>query len=178
MAEEKEQNRGFFRRYWWLVLGLLPFLAAAYFYYLFPGRGVGAKQPIFFSHRVHAGVKQINCRFCHPYPARSRVPGIPEVQKCFFCHKYIIPKHPQLVKELEHFNTKTPVPWVRIYYLPDYVKFNHVPHIKWGKLDCSVCHGDVKSMDRLVPIDFKMQFCITCHQERKAQLDCWLGCHH
>jgi hypothetical protein len=27
-------------------------------------------------------------------------------------------------------------------------------------------------------VDFKMQFCITCHREKKAQTDCWLACHH
>jgi len=178
MAENKERNATTTRYYLWIAAGLLPLLGLLYFYYWFPKRDIGPKQPIFFSHRIHAGVKEINCRFCHPYPERSRNPGIPEVGKCFFCHKYIITKHPQLVKELEHFNTKTPVPWVKVYYVPDFVKFNHMPHILWGKLDCTVCHGDVKSMDRLQAIDFQMQFCITCHKEKKAQLDCWLGCHH
>jgi hypothetical protein len=27
-------------------------------------------------------------------------------------------------------------------------------------------------------VDFQMNFCIECHQEKKAQLDCYLGCHH
>jgi hypothetical protein len=27
-------------------------------------------------------------------------------------------------------------------------------------------------------VDFQMQFCITCHKEKNAQLDCYLGCHH
>jgi hypothetical protein len=33
-------------------------------------------------------------------------------------------------------------------------------------------------MDRLRRVDFQMDFCITCHKEKKAQLDCYLGCHH
>ena len=33
-------------------------------------------------------------------------------------------------------------------------------------------------MDRLQQVDFQMGFCIGCHQERNAQMDCWLACHH
>ena len=156
-----------------LLLGVL-----AYLYYLYPREDIGPLQPIPFSHRVHAGVKQINCRFCHPYVDRSEHAGLPEMEKCFFCHKYIIPDHPQLVKEKEHFDTKNPVPWVQIFFVPDYVKFRHLPHIRWAKLDCSECHGAVQAKDRLVPVNFQMNFCITCHKERNAQTDCWLACHH
>jgi hypothetical protein len=33
-------------------------------------------------------------------------------------------------------------------------------------------------MDRLKGVRFKMEFCIQCHQEKKANLDCWLACHN
>ncbi len=166
---------------WWrrlIFAGIVAFLLGGmlYFYYLYPLRSIGPEQPIYFSHRVHAGVKEINCRFCHPFVERSPHAGIPEVSKCFFCHQYIIPQHPQILKERWHLETKTPVPWVRIYYVPDHVKFNHQRHIKTG-IDCVECHGDVKKMDRLVPVDFKMGFCIGCHKRYNAQLDCWLACH-
>jgi hypothetical protein len=157
------------------IVGLL-FAAMIYFYYVYPGRGIGPVQPIYFSHRVHAGVKEISCRFCHPFVDRSRNAGMPPVGQCFFCHTYIIPQHPQIVKERWHYDTKTPVPWVRIYFVPDYVKFNHQPHIRKG-IDCVACHGEVKKADRLVPVDFKMGFCVKCHKERNAPLDCWLSCH-
>ena len=147
-----------------------------YFYYFYPQRNLGPEQPIYFSHRVHAGVKEINCRFCHTFVERSHHAGIPEVSKCFFCHQYIIPQHPQIVKMRWRLESKTPIPWVRIFYVPDHVKFNHQPHIKAG-IDCVLCHGDVKKMDRLVPVDFKMGFCVDCHKRYNAQLDCWLACH-
>ena len=161
----------------WLIVTALVLIAMLYLYYQYPQLNIGPQQPIYFSHRVHAGVKEINCRFCHPFAEYSTQPGIPEVSKCFFCHNYIIPLHPQLVTERWHLETKTPVPWKRIYYVPDHVKFNHAPHIK-KNIDCAVCHGDVKKLDRLVPLAFQMKFCITCHRERKAQLDCWLACHN
>ena len=149
-----------------------------YFYYLYPGRDIGPAQPIPFSHRVHAGVKAINCRFCHSNVERSEHAGLPEVEKCFFCHQYIIPSHPEILKEKKYLENHRPVPWVRIFYVPDFVKFRHEPHLRWGKLDCNQCHGQVARMDRLQTKLFKMQFCIDCHKQKKAQLDCWLACHH
>ncbi len=150
--------------------------AALYMYFVFPQRGAGVEQPIHFSHRVHAGVKGISCRFCHPFVDRSPRAGIPEMQKCFFCHDHIIPQHPQIQKERWHYQNNVPVPWVRIYYIPDHAHFNHEPHIRWG-IDCKVCHGDVASWDRLERVDFKMGFCIGCHRNLGAQVDCWLACH-
>ncbi len=89
----------------------------------------------------------------------------------------IIPDHPEIQKEKAYYDSNTPVPWVRIFWVPDFVFFNHIPHVKWAGFDCSQCHGDVKTMDRLQLKKFKMNFCITCHRENKAQVDCWLACH-
>jgi hypothetical protein len=177
MSEPVEQLEG--RRHWiWPSATLvLLFAGMLYFYYLYPQQTIGPQQPIFFSHRVHAGVKEIDCRFCHSYVDRSHNAGIPPVSKCFSCHQYIIPQHPQIVKERWHLETKTPVPWVRVYYVPDHVKFNHRPHIRAG-IDCTNCHGEVKNMDRLMPVDFKMGFCVNCHRQRGAELDCWMACHN
>jgi len=163
---------------YWLGLSLVLGLIMLYLYYLYPQQRLGPAQPIPFSHRVHAGVKQINCRFCHPFVDRSQKAGLPSLEKCFFCHKYIIPKHPQLLKEKEHYDRNDPVPWVRIFFVPDYVKFRHQPHIAVAKLQCGACHGSVAAMDRLLPVNLQMGFCIGCHKKLKAQLDCWLACHH
>ena len=112
MAEDAKATRKE-ARWWtgWFVATVLLVLTLVYFYYLFPGQDIGPVQPIYFSHRIHAGVKQINCRFCHPYVERSEHAGLPEVEKCFFCHKYIIPMHPEILKEKEYFDRKVPVPW-------------------------------------------------------------------
>jgi predicted CXXCH cytochrome family protein len=165
------------RNYLWLSLAALLFGVMSYFFFYYPGKGIGPRQPIYFSHRVHAAVKAIDCRFCHPFVDRSQNAGLPPVEKCFFCHLYIIPQHPQIVKEHEHLLAKKPVSWIRIFFTPDYVFFHHRPHVGWHKIDCTECHGDVKSRDRLVPLNFQMGFCVGCHRERKAQLDCWLACH-
>jgi predicted CXXCH cytochrome family protein len=149
-----------------------------YLFYGLPQANLGPRQPISFSHRVHAGVKEINCRFCHPFVGRSQRAGIPDLQKCFFCHKYVIPLHPEIQKEKRRYEDGVPVKWVRAFYVPDFVKFKHQTHIQFGKLDCSACHGAVETMDRLPSVEFQMGFCIGCHREKKAQIDCWLACHH
>lgn len=47
------------------------------------------EQPIFYSHRVHAGVNQINCQYCHAGAEKSRQAMIPSTNVCMNCHKQI-----------------------------------------------------------------------------------------
>jgi hypothetical protein len=155
-----------------VLMGMMLFL-----FFTYPRGAIGPKQPVPFSHRVHAGVKRIDCLFCHPYASRSRKAGLPALKKCFFCHNYVIPHHPEIEKERRHVEAHDPVRWVRIFYVPDFVKFRHHPHISWAGLNCDTCHGPVEQMDRLQQRAFKMGFCIDCHRRMGAQLECWLTCH-
>lgn len=152
------------------VLGFL------YYFYAPPGFNIGPEQPIPFSHQLHAGVKEIQCQFCHPYVGRSINPGIPPVEKCLYCHDYIISQHPQILKEHRYFNTETSTPWVKVNYLPEHVLFNHQRHIR-KEIECQKCHGAIQAMDRIKGTQFKMGFCVECHREKKANVDCWLSCH-
>ncbi len=165
------------RGYAWIAAIGALFAVMFYFYAVYPARMIGPLQPIPFSHRVHAGVKGIDCRFCHSFVERSENAGLPAVEKCFFCHKYIIPQHPEILREKAYLDSHKPVPWVQAFWVPDFVFFRHQPHVRWAGLDCAECHGDVRSMDRLPRVDFQMGFCIKCHRKMDAQLDCWLGCH-
>ena len=160
---------------WTFVVVLM---AAAFIYtaFVYPGSRIGPEQPIPFSHRLHAGVKAIDCRFCHPFVDRSAAAGIPEVDKCLYCHRHIIPDHPQIRKEHWYYDNGIPIPWKRLFIAKDHVLFRHQPHILRG-FDCTECHGDVKTMDRLPFHEFEMGFCIQCHRKNEANLACWLGCH-
>jgi predicted CXXCH cytochrome family protein len=65
-----------------------------------------------------------------------------------------------------------------VYKVSDFAYFNHEPHLRKG-VDCGVCHGDVKSMDRIILNQtLTMGFCVDCHRkpEYKATVDCW-ACH-
>jgi len=46
-------------------------------------------QPIFYSHKVHAGTNQINCLYCHAGAEKSRQAMIPSPNICMNCHKQI-----------------------------------------------------------------------------------------
>jgi hypothetical protein len=46
-------------------------------------------QPIFYSHKVHAGINQINCLYCHAGAEKSRQAMIPSTNVCMNCHKQI-----------------------------------------------------------------------------------------
>ncbi len=160
----------------WITLSVALVLGFLVYFYAPPGARIGAAQPIAFSHQLHAGVKAIACQYCHPYTARSNHPGLPPVEKCLHCHNYIIANHPEIRKEHDYFNTGTPTPWVKVFYVPEHVLFNHQRHIR-KQIACEQCHGQVAQMDRLKGQRFKMGFCVQCHRENKANLDCWTACH-
>lgn len=47
------------------------------------------EQPIFYSHKVHAGINQINCQYCHVGAEKSRQAIIPSTNVCMNCHMQI-----------------------------------------------------------------------------------------
>lgn len=137
----------------------------------------GPAQPIPFSHRIHAGTKDISCVFCHSYASESSNAGIPSMEKCLLCHK-VVASNFEPISRIRRYNDRGEgIPWVRVSSLPDFVHFNHQPHITAGH-DCGECHGDVKSMDRIKPAhDIDMNFCVTCHQKNNVSVDCYT-CHY
>jgi hypothetical protein len=153
-----------------LVIGFLLM------FYETPGSRIGPEQPIPFSHRLHAGIKDIHCEYCHPYVGYSRHPGLPPVEKCLHCHNYIIANHFWIQKEHQYFNTHTQVPWKKAFYLAKHVLFNHQRHIQ-KQIECRKCHDNIETFDRIKGKTFHMDFCITCHREKQANVDCWLACH-
>jgi hypothetical protein len=143
---------------------------------LYPG-SLGPKQPIPFSHRVHAGQKEIGCLMCHPYPTTRAVAGIPPEETCMLCHIRIIIHYPAIEDLQDYYKKGEPIRWTRVSNLVDFVHFNHGVHLAAG-VDCGHCHGDVKAMDRIVLYQsFNMGFCISCHREYNATHDCF-ACHY
>ncbi len=133
-------------------------------------------QPLVFSHKVHAGDNGIPCLFCHRYAPKSPVAGIPSVLTCRECHLFISPDAPEIKKLMEYWEKREPIPWVRVYVLPDHVYFPHMMHIRAG-LTCVNCHGEVASMDRINrSASLKMGLCLDCHRRKKVGIDCWM-CH-
>jgi len=134
-------------------------------------------QPIAFSHTQHAGDNGIPCLYCHRYAAKSPVAGIPSVADCRACHQFISPDSPEIGKLIASWDKREAIPWLRVNNLPDHVYFPHMMHIH-AKIDCSACHGNVVTMDRISrTTNLKMGWCLGCHRQHKASIDCWT-CHN
>lgn len=140
------------------------------------GRGKVLEQPIAFSHRLHASDNQIPCLYCHVHARRSAVAGIPSVERCMGCHQFIEPATAEVQKLKEYWTQGTPIPWVRVYDQPDFVRFSHKRHVLAG-VTCETCHGAVATMDRVAAaVVVNMDRCVACHMAQQASIDCWT-CH-
>jgi len=159
-------------------------------------------QPIFFSHLIHAGSYRIDCQYCHTGARRSSVAGVPSVQKCMGCHTIIgAQDNPEIRKIHAYWDRREPIPWVRIFRVPEFTYFPHKPHVRAG-VACQSCHGPIEQMRvvgantgpsivndlqnliglRPAPRPLSMGWCIDCHREQNAKgkqapLDC-VACHH
>lgn len=145
--------------------------------------GYKPEQPIKFSHKIHAGDNAINCQYCHSSVEKSRHAGIPSPNVCMNCHKGI-DKGPttgttEIAKIYEAIGwdpatqkyDKEPkgIRWVKVHNLQDFVFFSHQQHVKVGKLDCSNCHGDVKTMTVAQQVQpLTMGWCVDCHRKTEV----------
>ncbi len=141
--------------------------------------GYKPDQPIPFSHELHAGTYQMDCKFCHSNVTVSRHASIPALSVCMKCHLVVKNDSPWIQKLSEAYNKGESVAWEKVHLLPDHVKFNHAAHIGAGK-QCQECHGPVETM----PVVFQwsslsMGWCVECHRkpENKASVNCGT-CHY
>ncbi len=70
-----------------------------------------------------------------------------------------------------------PIEWVRVHSLPDFVYFDHRPHVA-ADVTCESCHGLVQGMERMRQAEaLSMGWCLECHRESDgASTDC-VTCH-
>ena len=159
-------------------------------------QGYEPKQPIFYSHKVHAGTNQISCLYCHFGAEDGKQANIPPVNVCMNCHMAINEyKGPDKLVDADgnevdgtaeiqklykyvgyepgkpYDATKSkPIEWVRIHNLPDHVYFNHSQHVVVGKVACQTCHGEIQKMDEVHQFaELSMGWCINCHRTTQVQ---------
>jgi hypothetical protein len=121
-------------------------------------------QPIQFPHRIHVGFG-IPCLYCHPSAARGPSAGIPSQAKCWGCHQQIAKTDtsPLLAPLKAAVESGTPIKWIPVAQVPDFVQFNHRAHIAAGQ-NCENCHGDMTKVTIAQnPQVFNMGFCLNCH---------------
>lgn len=135
------------------------------------------EQPIAFSHAIHVSDNKIDCQYCHSAARRSPFAGVPSVERCMGCHAIVASGKPQVVKLKNYQDRGEPIPWVKVFVLPRFVRFNHEPHVR-ARVDCSTCHGPVATMGRVTRATaLEMGWCLECHREKGAPVDC-LTCHY
>jgi len=128
-------------------------------------RGYQPRQPIPYSHKLHAGILRIPCLYCHSGALKSRVAGIPPVEKCMNCHTVTKKDSPYIKQLAAHYASGEPLKWKRIHTMPDYVFFDHRPHVSAGIL-CQTCHGEVQDMDVVYQnMSMRMSNCLGCHRD-------------
>lgn len=142
--------------------------------------GYSPEQPIKFSHVTHVQKNKIECQFCHWNVAKSPYATIPEVETCMGCHRVVAGttdlQKSEIAKIGKYLNEETPIPWVKVHVMPDYVRFNHKRHIKAG-MSCQECHGQIPEMEVVERVtSMKMGWCVDCHRQRGTSIDCWT-CH-
>ena len=154
-------------------------------------------QPIYYSHKVHAGTNQINCLYCHNGAFEGKHANIPSVNVCMNCHQAINEyggeklfredgtevNGTEEIKKLyaaagwdptakKYSGEGKAIEWVRIHNLPDHVYFNHAQHTKAGKVQCQTCHGEITQMDEVYQFsELSMGWCVNCHRESKVDFN-------
>jgi len=145
-------------------LSALLILTAAY----------ASDQPLPYSHKTHVALG-LKCSGCHSMPGKGEMATFPSESLCMGCHVSVKKGSPHIQALAKFAKEKTPVPWKRVYRLPDYVWFSHKIHMKGAT--CEKCHGDVGARDvvtREKPIT--MAACMSCHEETDAPNECNV-CH-
>jgi len=128
-------------------------------------RGYQPTQPIPYSHKLHAGTLRIPCLYCHSGALKSRIAGVPPVEKCMNCHKVTKTDSPYIKQIAAIYASGKPLEWERVHSLPGYVFFDHRPHVSAGIL-CQTCHGEVETMDVLYQeMSLRMGNCLGCHRD-------------
>ncbi|HYF32349.1 MAG TPA: c-type cytochrome [Chitinophagaceae bacterium] len=190
----------FYRNKTYIALGTILLFIIGGYYTIQGAIGLGRskdyqpEQPIYFSHKVHAGVNQINCMYCHSGAWESKHAGIPSLNVCMNCHQTIDTySGDPLIHEDGHTVDGTgeikklyaaagftpgqpwdpakakPIEWIKIHNLPDHVYFNHSQHTRTGKVQCQTCHGEITAMDEVKQFsDLSMGWCINCHRTSRV----------
>lgn len=193
----------FYRNKSYILMGLIVLFMLGGYFLVQGAMGLGRQQgyqpiqPIYYSHKVHAGTNQISCLYCHSGAQDSKHSNIPSVNVCMNCHMAInkyagdpivredgstVNANQEIQKLYQYAgwnpDTKTydkpgrPIEWVRIHNLPDFVYFNHSQHVKVGQLHCQTCHGEIQKMDEVHQYaDLSMGWCINCHRTTYVQFN-------
>lgn len=136
-----------------IALTVFAALAGMFFYFRWSS---AIRQPLNFSHSQHVR-SNIDCATCHE---SSSLDATPDVSLCSSCHKDLT--FPQKAQ------------WMRVYRVAPDIIFSHSKHLDDA---CAACHKSEVAGRRWVHESrFTMDFCMKCHEQRRANNTCG-ACH-
>ena len=175
-------------------LGVAGYLATCLFAAIHPtvvNVGHKPKQPVPFSHKLHAGQLKLDCRYCHNTVEQAGHAAVPPSATCGNCHGGnrttgkmvdgswqtgrdlgVIHHNSTLLKPIRTSleDDNKPVQWERVHDLPDFVYFNHAAHITRG-VSCVSCHGRIDQMEVVEQKEtLSMKWCLDCHRNPEPHL--------
>ena len=132
-------------------------------------QGYAPKQPIAYSHKLHAGQYKISCNYCHIGVNKGKSATIPAANICMNCHGVIKKESPEIQKIYAAIETNRPIEWIRVHNLPDLAYFNHAQHVNVGNVQCTTCHGEIEKMEVVEQrSSLTMGWCIDCHRKTEV----------
>ncbi len=137
------------------------------------------EQPVLFSHQLHLEEAGLECVDCHRHAIDGVRATIPNVEVCGECHEEPMTDSRQEARVSEHIRDGVPIPWRKVYWVPEHVYFSHRRHTTIAGIACERCHGNVGDESApltrpLVRLD--MDDCMDCHTEAGVTNDC-VSCH-
>ena len=132
-------------------------------------QGYAPKQPIAYSHKLHAGQYKIDCNYCHTGVNKGKSATIPAANVCMNCHGVIKKESPEIQKIYAAIEENRPIEWIRVHNLPDFAYFNHAQHVNVGNVQCTTCHGEIEKMEVVEHrSSLTMGWCIDCHRKTEV----------
>ena len=132
--------------------------------------GYAPVQPVEYSHALHVGKLGINCYYCHTQVENAAHANVPTTETCMNCHLRIKANSPKLQPVRDSWANDTPINWVKVHDLPDFVYFNHSVHVRGG-VGCVSCHGRIDTMERVSQREkLSMGWCLDCHRAPEKNL--------
>jgi hypothetical protein len=129
-------------------------------------------QPLPFSHKQHVS-SGLDCKDCHAMPEPGDEATLPATSKCMTCHIAIKKDSPAIQRLADYDKKGEPVPWKRVYRVPEYVFFSHKVHLISAKATCDTCHGPVRERDVIrKEKETSMAACMDCHRTAGASTEC------
>lgn len=138
------------------------------------------EQPIAFSHQLHVEEMGAECTDCHQHVLSGSRATIPNIAVCADCHEEAQGESPDEARLVEYVQAGEPIPWRKVYTVPDHVYFSHRRHAAIAAIECEICHGPVGSSSEPVrrqAVPITMDGCMDCHEESGASNDC-IWCHY